>query len=67
MGPDPGLVCTIYEQPDCNDDGWNTCGPFIWPGITNYQDSKLMNDNGMSYDGPISIRCKYGATKKLVP
>ncbi|OAP62635.1 hypothetical protein AYL99_01862 [Fonsecaea erecta] len=59
MGPDNGLSCTIYEQPNCNDHGWNTCGPFVYPGIPNYQTSHLLLYNGMSDDGIFSIKCKY--------
>lgn len=59
MGPDKGLKCTIYERPNCNDKGWNTCGPFVWPGMADYGKSHLLILNGMNDDGPISIRCKY--------
>ncbi|EXJ65969.1 uncharacterized protein A1O5_10945 [Cladophialophora psammophila CBS 110553] len=58
MGPDNGLSCTIYEAPDCNDHGWNTCGPFVWPGIADYQKSHLLLYHGMADDGPFSIKCK---------
>ncbi len=67
MGPDPGLVCTIYEHPDCDDNGWNKCGPFVWPGIQSYQASKLLTENGMSAHGPVSIKCKYGSSDKFDP
>ncbi|KIW87899.1 uncharacterized protein Z519_11483 [Cladophialophora bantiana CBS 173.52] len=60
MGPDNGLSCTIYEAPDCNDHGWNTCGPFVWPGIADYQKSHLLLYYGMADDGPFSIKCKGG-------
>jgi hypothetical protein len=59
MGPDKGLTCVIYEQPNCNDKGWNTALDFKWPGIPNYGFSKLLVSHGMGDDGPISIMCTY--------
>lgn len=59
MGPDKGLTCIIYEQPNCNDKGWNKILGYVYPGFKNYQDSSLLIAHGMSDDGPISVRCSY--------
>ncbi|KIY04227.1 uncharacterized protein Z520_00921 [Fonsecaea multimorphosa CBS 102226] len=66
MGPDNGLSCTIYEQPNCNDKGWNTCGPFVYPGMKNYQTSHLLLYNGMSDDGIFSIKCKWVSCQPFI-
>jgi hypothetical protein len=59
MGPDKGLTCTIYEQPDCNDKGWNTVKNWVWPGIPVYDASKMLWAAGMATYGPISIKCTH--------
>ncbi|KIV87682.1 hypothetical protein PV11_03213 [Exophiala sideris] len=59
MGPDQGLTCALYEQPNCNDHGWIRALPFVYPGIPTYENSKLLNDAGMEEYGPISVRCTY--------
>ncbi|KAK5422395.1 hypothetical protein LTR06_000652 [Exophiala xenobiotica] len=59
MGPDKGLTCTIYEQPHCNDKGWNTAKGFKWPGLKNYQTAQILADAGMQWGGVLSIICKH--------
>ncbi|KAI1610989.1 hypothetical protein EDD37DRAFT_627811 [Exophiala viscosa] len=61
MGPDKGLTCALYEQPNCNDKGWNRVVPFVYPGIAEYDNSKLLSDGGMVQYGPISVRCTYNS------
>jgi len=60
MGPDKGLTCTVYEQKNCNDNGWNTAPGWKYPGTANYHTSQFLEDHGMLGNGIISIKCKRG-------
>lgn len=60
MGPDKGLTCTVYEQKDCNDKGWNTAPGWKYPGTPNYHSSQFLEDHGMLGNGIISIKCNKG-------
>ncbi|EXJ84221.1 hypothetical protein A1O3_04888 [Capronia epimyces CBS 606.96] len=64
MGPDKGLTCTLYEVGNCNDNGWNTASPFVWPGIPDYQTSYLLTRHGFPDQGPRSYKCTYTSEAK---
>lgn len=62
MGPDKGLTCAVYEAINCNDHGWIRAEPFVFPGITVYNEDKFLIRAGME-DGPTSVRCTYDSIK----
>ena len=59
MGPDKGLCCTVYEMPNCNDNGWQSESGFHYPGIPQYGHSHFLATQGMGDEGPVSVKCKF--------
>lgn len=54
MGPDRGLVCRIFQAPNCHDDGFHLDG-FQLPGFLNYATNSWLAPNGMA-NGPASYK-----------
>ena len=52
FGPEPGIACNVYSQPDCTGD---YAGGIRFPGFANWEEEKAKNLLTISF--PVSYRC----------